>query len=86
MNTLSWLYANAVYLATIILVAIAADYGIGHVLRRITERRLRLRAHGKLVLTYDDGPYSISNLEELLHLLSDFDAKATFFLFRMARG
>jgi len=79
--TINWWFIEiAGALAAVILALIAADYGIGHALRRLAERRLLRQARGKLILTYDDGPYAKSIVEELMLVLAPHDAKATFFL------
>jgi peptidoglycan/xylan/chitin deacetylase (PgdA/CDA1 family) len=79
--TVTWSFIVSVGgLAILIFATVVADFGIGHVLRRMAERRLRRQARGKLVLTYDDGPYSMSIVEELVNILKQHDGKATFFL------
>ena len=54
-------------------------YAGGWVLRRRAESTLDRLASGKLLLTYDDGPCIESLLPELMQLLSQYNAKATFF-------
>jgi peptidoglycan/xylan/chitin deacetylase (PgdA/CDA1 family) len=67
----------------------ALTYGPPVLVRRAAVRRLRRSSHGKLVLTFDDGPYREHSIHpELLALLARRDAVATFFLvgFRAAES
>lgn len=68
-------------LAASLSVAAGAAYLSPAVFKRVAARGLRRAcvARGALVLTYDDGPGPNTTLE-LLELLEEFDARATFFL------
>ncbi|MCP4834250.1 MAG: polysaccharide deacetylase family protein [Phycisphaera sp.] len=72
--------------ATLIIILLTAVgtfgwYAVGILVRGRCDRRLGRRFHrqGVLALTYDDGP-GPATTPELLDLLADQDAKATFFL------
>lgn len=68
----------AVILSAIVLVALT--YVPGVVVRALGVGSLRRAVRGRLLLTYDDGPSSISPTPQILELLRRHSAKATFFL------
>ncbi len=62
-----------------LLISRLIDIAGGLLVRRILERRMARRCRGMVVLTYDDGPGTRLQ-HQLLRLLDEYAAQATFFL------
>jgi peptidoglycan/xylan/chitin deacetylase (PgdA/CDA1 family) len=67
-------------ISIIILVLVALYFGVGVAARSLADRRARsLLGNGRLAITFDDGP-SPGLTNQILDLLLEFEARATFFL------
>ena len=67
-------------ISIIILVLVALYFGVGLAARSLADRRARsLLGNGRLAITFDDGP-SPGLTNQILDLLREFEARATFFL------
>lgn len=71
-SSFTWIAATAVLL-------IVCIYGLGVALRLLNEVLLRRRSHGRLLLTFDDGPSPMAT-RAIRQLMQRESVKATFFV------
>ncbi len=73
------MYHVPLIVLAILIAAGGIEYVLGHIMKRLSVKRLKRKCRGKLALTYDDGPSELLEYK-LLEILDKHDVPATFFL------